>query len=434
VNPRGGAAVVVAILVSTASASASTLRIPPHVGLVSTDGFSLSCETEADAEVRVEVAPLGLDGRPGAWRAAGTSSGQRHVVRIAGLRAGERVRWRLIAGGQQLAEGASQAAPPDEARTLDFLVYGDTRGGEQIERDLTLSALAGAPAVALHTGDLVATGDDEDGWRRFFEVEQALLAEVPLYLAIGNHELYRDPDATRVRRFLPLPIDADRTYYSFRVGPARFVALDSNRPDEAQTSWLASTLSEAAREPGRPHVFVFMHHPPFSTGGHCGSAMEQAAWVALFEQHRPTAVFAGHDHAYERLERNGVRYFVTGGGGAPVYPEREQCPAHDRAARRVYRSEHHLLRVRLRGEAVEVEVARPAGAPIEVLRWSRGDALQAAGPVLIDERRPTGLVRPLVATVAVATLLGLIGLRLRRRTAGRTTAPSDRADAATRRG
>jgi hypothetical protein len=416
VTPERGirALSIVATLLGAARADAQ-LSIQAHLGDVTVDGFVVACETQAKAKVTLEVSRGNA-----AYVLMESSEGQRHRLHAHGLGPHERVHWRLSCDGKVTVEGNAQTAPSDDTTALDFLVYGDSRDGEGDERMVVEAMLGGQTAFVLHTGDIVPTGDDEGAWTRLFEVEQPLLTEVPLYLAIGNHERYRDLEVDHARRYLALP--GEHTYYTFRVGPARVIALDSNRVDAEQTAWLARTLAEAAIEKGHPHVFVFMHHPPFSTGGHCGSAVEQTDWVALFERYRPTAVFAGHDHAYERLERNGVRYFVTGGAGAPLYAEREVCPDHDRQARRVYVAEHHFLRVRLRGEAVEVEVARPSGPPIEVLRWARGDSFAGTAPALVDERKPTGMLRPMIATLAVSALVVLaIWIARRRPTSGSRT-------------
>ena len=60
-----------------------------------------------------------------------------------------------------------------------------------------------------------------------------------------------------------------------------------------------------------------MHHPPYSSSSTHGSTPElqwpYAAWGA-------NAVLAGHDHTYERIERDGILYFVNGIGGAALYP------------------------------------------------------------------------------------------------------------------
>ena len=39
----------------------------------------------------------------------------------------------------------------------------------------------------------------------------------------------------------------------------------------------------------------------------------------LFVQSAVDIVFAGHEHTYKRLDKDGVRYVVTGGAGAPLY-------------------------------------------------------------------------------------------------------------------
>ncbi len=403
-------AVVVVAAAVVAPASAARPTVAAHVAELTPDGFVVAFETDEAAAAVVEVAR-----GPGAFAAAGESRGVAHRVRVRGLQPGERVRWRATAAGVVLGEGRGQAAPADDANALDLLVYGDTRDGERDEAAIAVAGLSGAPVLAVHTGDLVPSGDDDEAWRRFFDVEQALVAEVPVHLAVGNHDLYRDPEGRRLRRYLPPPGGVATAYYTLRVGPARLIVLDSNHPDVAQTAWLAETLTAAASEAGRPHVLVFLHHPPFSTGGHCGSGGEQAAWVALFERHHPSAVFAGHDHAYERLERRGVRYFVTGGGGAPLYDERPTCSADDRVARRVYRAEHHLLRVRVRGEALEVEAARPSLPPIEIVRWARGDPTGPDAPAPLEARRAAGPLMPWVAVAAAAAGLAASAWWTRRR-------------------
>jgi hypothetical protein len=60
-----------------------------------------------------------------------------------------------------------------------------------------------------------------------------------------------------------------------------------------------------------------MHHPPYSSGIEHGSR-EEMQWP--FKDWGADAIFAGHDHAYERLRVDGLRYFVVGAGGSSIYP------------------------------------------------------------------------------------------------------------------
>jgi hypothetical protein len=43
----------------------------------------------------------------------------------------------------------------------------------------------------------------------------------------------------------------------------------------------------------------------------------------FFVKARMNAVFAGDDHRYDRREKDGVLYIISGGGGAPLHPFKE---------------------------------------------------------------------------------------------------------------
>jgi hypothetical protein len=373
------------------AAPAARITLGPYVQDVQKDGFTVAYETDAPAEGVVV-----------AGGARVVTHGTRHEAEVRGLAAGTRYPYQVRVGGALEASG--EVATFSTGGTLRFDVFGDTRD-DSIGHALAAKLVSDAPDLLIGTGDLVHRGSDEAAWSAFFSSEEPILRSVPLYPAAGNHELYGDEEGAHYRRYFVLPEDGrDRRYYSFVAGPARFIALDGNAItpslDDPQTRWLERTLKKSAQA-GERHVFVFLHQPPFSTGGHCGAAPAEAAWVALFERYRVRAVFAGHDHAYERLERNGIHYFVSGGGGAPLYPERPSCPAYDRAAQRRYLPVHHYLRVRVSGDEVEVAaIPIEGGAPLEVTRFSAGEKLDAGlAPPLVDDR----LIKSRLARAAIDT-------------------------------
>jgi hypothetical protein len=76
-------------------------------------------------------------------------------------------------------------------------------------------------------------------------------------------------------------------------------------------------------------------------------------------------VFAGHEHAYQHLERGGLRYFVTGGGGAPLYTRSTSCNFEDDMALRLFRAEHHYLRVQVDGDAATLMAVASSGEVLE---------------------------------------------------------------------
>jgi hypothetical protein len=135
--------------------------------------------------------------------------------------------------------------------------------------------------------------------------------------ALGNHDWYT-PGAQPYLDYFTLP--GNERYYTVRRGSIEFFILDTdkNEPDgyaadSAQAQWLQQQL--AASE--APWKIVVLHYPPYSSSARHGSDRTVqwpfAAWGA-------DAVIAGHDHLYERLQENGIPYFVNGAGGKDLYP------------------------------------------------------------------------------------------------------------------
>jgi hypothetical protein len=90
---------------------------------------------------------------------------------------------------------------------------------------------------------------------------------------------------------------------------------------------LAKQLAELPK--GTKYVFVSLHHPPVADGillnsSHDVRPNEAALALQLEAAAKQTSakiiVIAGHIHNYERFERGGVVYLVSGGGGAKPYP------------------------------------------------------------------------------------------------------------------
>jgi 3',5'-cyclic AMP phosphodiesterase CpdA len=399
----------VAGAVPALAATRPALALGPYVQDLRSDGFTLAFETDADVAAEVRAA-----GRAGAVTVA--TRGTRHEAVLRGLKPGTRVPYRIFIGGHDA--GGGEVALAGDRPILDFVVYGDTRDGDDQATDVVRAIAVAHPDLLLHTGDFAPHGSDLEGWRRFFSAEASILRDIPLYPVLGNHEIYRDPGAVQWRRFFVPPDGGrERFYYTFRLGPAAFIVLDGNHPVPAQTAWLADQLA-AARRDRVPHVFVVEHQPPLSTGDHCGSAVEQAEWMALFEEHRDRvrAVFAGHDHAYERMERRGVRYFVSGGGGAPLYPEHEGCAPFDHASRRTYRALHHIVKVHVDGNNVDVAAVQLDGTPIETTHIAANEPMFAAdAPPLVPGRSRSPHPWTLAGGAAVFIVAGILMRRRRPR-------------------
>ncbi|MDX1613543.1 MAG: metallophosphoesterase [Candidatus Promineifilaceae bacterium] len=159
---------------------------------------------------------------------------------------------------------------------------------------------------------------------------------------IGSYKGAYGPGA-QVNRFFPSPgnhdwdtgslqpyvnyfnLPGNERYYAVRRGPVHFFALDSDErepdgisADSEQGRWLQGQLNASSA----PWRIVYFHHPPYSSARHGSSRIMR--WP--FAQWGATAVLAGHDHVYERLDVDGTPYFVNGLGGRRPYSFRNLFP------------------------------------------------------------------------------------------------------------
>ena len=136
---------------------------------------------------------------------------------------------------------------------------------------------------------------------------------------LGNHDWYT-PGAQPYLDYFTLP--GNERYYAVQRGPIEFFMLDTNKSepdgysaDSAQAQWLQQQLAASHA----PWKIVVLHYPPYSSSLRHGSdRMVQWPYVAW----GASVVVAGHDHLYERLQENGIPYFVNGAGGKELYPFR----------------------------------------------------------------------------------------------------------------
>jgi 3',5'-cyclic AMP phosphodiesterase CpdA len=371
--PRALPALLVALIASHARAGDGGVPGPgvrilkgPYLQWPATDGITIRWETDRPAagEVTVERA-----GAPGAPIVAGAGVATRQVVRVEGLAPSTLYRYRVRAGETRADEATfTTAARADEP--FRFIVFGDNRDGHGEHEAVVGRLLDEGGDFLLSTGDLVAMGSDTALWQTFFDIEGRLLSETALWPALGNHELYGAGGFEAYRALFSFSEDVPDPgrYYAFTYGNARFFVLDSNDPLLAvsrQTAWLEDALAAAAADPDIRHLFVVLHHGPYSTGPHGGHVAAREVWAPLFSRYGVDVVFSGHDHTYARLEADGVRYVISGGGGAPLYPEDPIPAIEDKTALVYYESSYHYVRVQVTGDVVELVPTRVDGSVIE---------------------------------------------------------------------
>jgi predicted phosphodiesterase len=309
-------------------------------------------------------------------------------ARVEGLQPSSRYRYRVTVG-EEAWEGEFATAPPTgKDIPFSFAVIGDTRYGMGPHRRVTERMAQEVPDFILGTGDMVDDGSRQDQWQEFFDVENSLLRNNVYFPAVGNHDRQgRGRTADTYRAYFSVPENGNETerYYAFTYAASRFLVLDSNIYSFAltdQTAWIERELIAARQDPEIKHIFVVMHHPPYSISLHGGAKDLRDRWTPLFSQYQVSAVFSGHDHVYTRAEADGVRYFVSGGGGAPLYPKRPRDPV-DLAAVKRFERVFHFLRINVTGPRVEITAIRADGTTIETTTWTEGTQAKEPAPPVV---------------------------------------------------
>ena len=283
---------------------------------------------------------------------------------------------------------------------FEFVVYGDTRftdpndtkASSPTVRRMLVQAIDDAhPAFISITGDISYNGNDPNDWKVWDEeTTQWRNDKIPLYPALGNHDLHGDVNTALGNYFARFPELNGSRYYSVRAANTLTLVLDSSLDELSgpQGSWLSHELGTMPADVD--FVLVILHHPPYTSssdakqygGGH-SARMQEGKLAEMLEarqqvMHARIVVFAGHVHNYERHEHGGITYFVTGGGGAHAYPI-------ERASGDPYQSNelnYHYLFARVEKSTLTVVMNRldmSSGKPV----WSQPDRIEIAAPARV---------------------------------------------------
>ena len=261
--------------------------------------------------------------------------------------------------------------PPEAAtggvRRFSFIAYGDTRGAfdgtvVQYEHSLvaatmlrTIRARAATTdpiKFVVQSGDAVADGRSANQLNVSYVpvINQLTGADVPYFLAVGNHDVRTSTSLTDTDRVKGLknyfaangklipPEGSPRRLngyptYAFSYGNTFVLLFDSIiANDSTQLNWVRGQLEGLDRR-RYVNVVVVCHHPAFSSGPHGGANVElQAAtmrtlYMPLFRKHHVKLLLTGHEHLFEHwverytdaTGRYRIDEIVSGGGGAPLY-------------------------------------------------------------------------------------------------------------------
>ena len=312
----------------------------------------------------------------------------------------------IVLGSVACSRSHSQTQPPETqpvalqsqvTTPFRFVAYGDSRfhdpkdteAANPAVRQALVQAIAEVkPAFISFTGDIVYNGYDVNDWK-VWDSETSVWREknIPVYPALGNHDLHGNENVALANYFQRFPDLKNSRYYSVRAANTLILVLDSSLDEISgpQGQWLTQKLDSIPADVD--FVFLVFHHPPYTSssdakkfgGGHSARPHEQELAKALEARQQNLrariVVFSGHVHNYERHEHSGVTYFVTGGAGAHAYPI-ERAPDDPFQSKEV---NYHYLLVEVDRGNLKITMRRldlTSGAAV----WTQPDSVTISAP------------------------------------------------------
>lgn len=255
----------------------------------------------------------------------------------------------------------SVTIPSSDAEKLRVVVLGDNQSGYKTFGSMLPRIVATKPNLFLHVGDMVQTSYEDHDWQAYFFDplrHSGLLNQVPFILTQGNHDMSDDKLAPYFPSLAQLPGRPIGYFYALTFGKTRFIVLDANTEDDDQVKWLERELQSRASKQADFRI-VSTHIPPFiefwdpkswKKGEKSWPIYMRDRMVPLFEKYNVDLVVSGHQHNYQRGQRNGVHYLITGGGGGALDNERVE-------SLNVYQKtviEHHFTLLDIDGDAIQI--------------------------------------------------------------------------------
>jgi hypothetical protein len=263
-----------------------------------------------------------------------------------------------------------------ELDSLSFAVIGDYGLAGQPAQDVANLVLGWQPDLIITTGDNnypdgEASTIDENIGRYYASYISPYSGrfgtgseENRFFPSPGNHD-WNTAGLEPYLAYFNLP--GNERYYDFIRGPVHFFAVDSDsrEPDginlaSDQAAWLQERLAASTS----PWKIVYMHHPPFSSGHH--GSIDWMQWP--FADWGASAVLAGHDHLYERLQIDGIPYFVNGLGG---YPARYAFKTPFESSQVRFRASHGAMLVEADPNRISIQFITINGEVVDAFSLTR---------------------------------------------------------------
>jgi len=348
--------------------SALSFQTGPILGEAGKEMFTVSCRVNIPAEVVLEVNDQQYSSEPALL----------HSFKVEGLTENTTYTYSLKARLSSKDDFTAEAGPYS-MRTFpsdddfSFAVLGDSRSRPNDWKRVADATVKSQPLFVVFGGDMVTDGLRDYEWdEQFFGPAPDFFATIPFYAVIGNHE----KNCPLFSQIFPTSTDKN---WSQTIGSVLLIGIDGgmNWSSEGElVRWLENLLDDSDAK----YIFLTSHYPAWSSGMHAqlnsaglprekSTRQAQEILMPLLKKHNATAMFAGHDHFYERSEpEEGVTVIVTGGAGAPLYDKHKNAEVQNPHSV-VFSKQHHYCLLTLDGDTCTMNVLTPDGTVIDTRTW-----------------------------------------------------------------
>ena len=228
-------------------------------------------------------------------------------------------------GGSRNLRMAERIAAAGVRPPFSFVIAGDSGAWPDPTADAIFAQLLRQiaelrPVFFAHLGDFAGPGTLE---RHHHYLRLVSGLRVPNVCLIGNHDL-EDPSGGDAWSEVHGPRN-----FQFACGDTRFVAIDgASGPADPDTAGPGPDalryLDDALAAAAEPHRVVLLHAPPHLDGHYapqpeCGFQPGEAEFLDIVRRHGVRLVCCAHGLGYDHHVHDGIRFVMSGGGGAALY-------------------------------------------------------------------------------------------------------------------
>ena len=366
-RPSSIKAADVNIILAGLTSAALQFKSGPVLGYVGTDFFTVSCWLNMPAKVTLQANS----------RTTVSDKAVFHRFKVGRLKPDTAYKYTLTA---TLPDGESTQTGPYIVHTLPkkapftFAIMGDSRSNPKAWQSVAEAAAKEHPILTVFVGDMVTNGRHIRLWlNEFLKPAKDFLATTPLYSIIGNHE---DQCPIFSKLFIT---PTGKNTWTQQIGPVLLIGIDGSENWEAgseNVKWLEKLLKSADAK----YIFLNSHYPAWSSGCHTVPGrishkvpreilQARDVILPLLKKYNATAMFAGHDHFYERSEPdNGVTMIVTGGAGAPLR-DKVKNAAEVNPYSKVFNKSLHFCILKVNDDTCTMRAITPDGMVIDKIVW-----------------------------------------------------------------